>query len=586
MTVRTARSGLLVLEVPLDSAVDAWGEPELGLGQVTDVHRNDRGEIAVVILAIASKVWLSKQVELEFTDTHIVYRVRVTGSGQRVLDANYLLDRSRPSGATAMDQVYSPRFDWHRAQVVTETDQDESLAAQQWLSPPPLTYVLSGAGEQVWAAVVPDPGAYNFQSFDYTGSRGPSFRLTYEAHTVVSGTFELPALVFGFGAGPGNDAVAASVDWARSRSLLPQISMGEVPQWWTEPIFCGWGQMRFDYRRDHLGHENGSFINVTSYCTELRYRNYLTALESAGVNPGTVIIDMGWAREAARSTPDPGRWADLRGFVDEQHSRGRRVLLWFAPLVAEGLPADACMTLDGLVIAPDPTSAVYAEILASELHRMLSSEEGCLNADGLKIDFTQSLPSEDGRFVNRLTHFAALINETDPTLMYPRLSAGRSTLIRTAKPLWGIELLHQAMVLVYRGAKAVKTEAMIVAHTANPYFADVLDVLRLNDLDGDCEDVLAVMRNRAALARACSPKWLIDTDDDLMVDRARWRSYAELQPQLGIPDTYYATGIAQSMERLGPEDHALLREIWDDYRRSGPRGRGVASPTSDQTVRA
>ena len=91
-------------------------------------------------------------------------------------------------------------------------------------------------------------------------------------------------------------------------------------------------------------------------------------------------------------------------------------------------------------------------------------------------------------------------------------------------------------------------------------------MLRLNDLDGDCEDVLGVMRNRAALATICSPAWLIDTDDDLMVDRARWRAYAELQPQLGIPDTYYATGIAQSMEPLSPEDHARLREIWAAYR--------------------
>ncbi|HZL04937.1 MAG TPA: hypothetical protein VFE45_05905, partial [Coriobacteriia bacterium] len=108
------------------------------------------------------------------------------------------------------------------------------------------------------------------------------------------------------------------------------------------------------------------------------------------------------------------------------------------------------------------------------------------------------------------------------------------------------------------------------AHTANPYFADVVDVLRLNDLDGDCEDVLGVMSNRAALARICSPAWLVDTDDDLMVDRARWRAYAELQPQLGIPDTYYATGIAQSMELLGPEDHTRLRQIWQEYREARP----------------
>ncbi len=565
LEVRTA-SGLLVLDVPVDSAVDTWGEPEPGGGRVSLTSETRRGDTTVVTLDVTSQVWVSKQIELEIGVDRLVYRVRVNGSGQRLLDATYLLDRGRAPGSTSMTEVYAPRFDWFDAAISVSPGQDESLAAQQWLSPPPLTYVLSGAGEHVWCSVVPEPGAYNFHSFDYTGTRGPSFALSYEAHTKVDGQFELPALVLGFGDGPGNEAVAASVSWAREGGHLPAIRNEEVPDWWSEPIFCGWGQMRFDYRRDHQGHENGNFINVTSYCTELRYRNYLAALDEAGVDPGTIVIDMGWAREAARAAPDPDRWADLRGFVDEQHARGRKVLLWFTPFVAHGLPVEACMTLDGEIVAPDPTSSAYAEILEAELHRMLSGEQGCLDADGLKIDFTQCVPSEDGRFVSRIPHFGGLINETDADLMYPRLSEGRTSLLRTAEPLWGIELLRRAMELVHRAVKRAKADAMVMAHTANPYFSDVVDVLRLNDLDGDCEDVLGVMSNRAALARICSPAWLIDTDDDLMVDRARWRAYAELQPALGIPDTYYATGIAQSMELLGPEDHARLREIWQEYR--------------------
>ncbi|MCL3861060.1 hypothetical protein M1R94_08595 [Actinotalea sp. K2] len=571
LEVRTS-SGLLVLDVPLDSAVDAWGHPEAGGQAMGELVETSRDGSTVLILEVGSDVWRRKEIEVELGADHVVYRVRVAGDGQRVLDAGYFVDRARPPGVTGMTSVYAPRFDWFDAEPRVAPDREESLGVQQWLSPPPLTYVLSGdegeGVESVWCAVVPEPGAYDFQSFDYTGGRGPSFRLTYEAHTVVDGVLDLPALVLGFGAGPGNDAVGASVTWARDRRFLPAISRSEVPAWWSEPIFCGWGQMRYDYRRDHQGHENGNFINVTSYCTELRYRNYLTALEEAGVNPGTIVVDMGWAREAARAAPDPDRWADLRGFVNEQHARGRKVLLWFTPFVAEGLPVEACMTLGDEIVAPDPTSPVYAQILAAELHTMLSSEPGCLNADGLKIDFTQCVPSEDGRFVNRMQHFGGLINESDVTLMYPRLSTGRTSLVTTHGSAWGIEIVRRAMELVHRGAKSAKPDAMVMAHTANPYFADVVDVLRLNDLDGDCQDVLGVMSNRAALAAICSPQWLIDTDDDLMVDRDRWLAYAELQPHLGIPDTYYATGIAQSMEAIRPEDYADLRRIWAGYRES------------------
>ena len=569
LEVRTA-SGLLVLDVPLDSAIDAWGHTEEGGQLVGEVAETSRDGRTVLTVEVGSDVWDRKEIELELGDGYLVYRVRVHGDGKRVLDAGYFVDRGRPAGSTEATAVYVPRFDWFDAQISVTPDQEESLAAQQWLSPPPLTYVLGAetetGTESVWCAVVPEPGRYDFQSFDYTGGRGPSFRLTYEAHTLVEGVLDLPALVLGFGAGPGNDAVGASVAWARAHGFLPPVGRSEVPAWWSEPIFCGWGQMRYDYRRDHQGHENGNFINVTSYCTELRYRNYLTALDEAGVDPGTIVIDMGWAREAARAAPDPDRWADLRGFVDEQHARGRKVLLWFTPFVAQGLPVEACMTLDGEIVAPDPTSPLYAQILAAELRTMLSGEAGCLDADGLKIDFTQCVPSEDGRFVNRVQHFGGLINETDPTSMYPRLSTGRTSLVTTHAPAWGIEIVRRAMELVHRGAKSAKPDAMVMAHTANPYFADVVDVLRLNDLDGECQDVLGVMSNRAALAAICSPQWLIDTDDDLMVDRDRWLAYAELQPQLGIPDTYYATGIAQSMEELRPQDYARLREIWAGYR--------------------
>lgn len=575
LTVRSATTGRLLLDVPLDPQIDVLGSrDDATVVQSVEVTRG-KDEIRAT-LSYSSAVWAAKVVHVSITANTVTYRVEVTGNDLRITDARLLASTTAPGRTLAVD-VYVPRFDWFEAQVRIPTDADDTLAAQQWLSPPPLVYVFGSGAESFWVAAAPRPGAFTMHSFDYTGSQGVSFRLTYEGHTRVDGTYSLPEVVIGFGDGDGNAGVRAAVGHLRATGRLPEPSPRPIPAWWREPIFCGWGQMRFDYRRDHAGHENGTFINVTSYCTELRYRNYLAALDEAGVDPGTIVIDMGWAKDPALGLPDPDRWGDMRAFIDEQHARGRRVLLWYAPVVHQGLPTEACMTLDGVPVAPDPTSAAYASILAEQVRLMISPDPGCLDADGFKIDFTQCVASESGRFVSRIPHFGGLINETDESLLYPRLGEGRDTLISTRGEAWGIELIRLHLELLHGAAHRIKPDAMIMSHAANPYLEDVIDVLRLNDLDGDCDDVLGVMGNRAELARICSPNWLIDTDDDLMIDRRRWLAYAELQPLLGIPDTYYATGIAHSQERLTGEDHARLRQIWDRYRR-GLEGEPTTSP--------
>ena len=257
----------------------------------------------------------------------------------------------------------------------------------------------------------------------------------------------------------------------------------------------------------------------------------------------------------------------MRGFIDEQHSKGRKVLLWYTPVVTQGLPDDACMTLFDKPVCPDPTSPVYQQILAEEIRKMISSEPDCLNADGFKIDFTQNTPSENGRFLSYINNFWGLINEDNEKYLYPPL-AERQELIQTHGNKWGVEILRDYIRLLHENMKIHKSDAMLITHTPNPYFSEIVDVLRLNDLDGDCQDVLGVMQNRATVARMCAQNWLLDTDNDLMVDKARWRAYIQLQPQLGIPDTYYASAIANSQEQFDERDYALLRQVWAQYRES------------------
>ncbi len=467
------------------------------------------------------------------------------------------------------DLTYVPRFDWHASQVFVAADEEDSLSCQQWLSPPPFCYGLKKDGEYLYCGVGARQGEYNFISYDYKGSiKGAYFQLDYEGHTLVEDTFTTPHLILGPGQDSANGSIESYIHYLRKANYLPEITEKFIPSWWREPIFCGWGEMRYDYRKDHDGQENGTFINVTRYATEATFRHYMDVMDEKQVNPGTIIIDMGWAENPALGAPSKRRWINMRKFIDEQHDLGRKVLLWYTPVVTKGLPVEACMTLKGKPLAPDPTNPLYQEILKEEIRLMLSSDADGLNADGFKIDFTQNTPSEKGRFRNYLTSFWGLIQDDDGSenpYVYPSLSEGREK-IQTYGKEWGVEILRKYIELIYTNMKTVKKDSVLITHTANPYFADIVDILRLNDLDGECDNVLDIMQNRFEISKMCNKYWLIDTDNDLMYDKDKWRDYIELQPKLGIPDTYYITAIATSMETFEDEDYDLLKRVWSQYR--------------------
>ncbi|THF76561.1 alpha-amylase family protein [Cohnella fermenti] len=587
--------------LPMQSRIHALEEPDLADEGAIRLIREQRsgGGLSLTFAADGGGIWASKTYVFAFGADSVCYRVEVSGAGKRIDDVYYCAadwmaagpgDREAASGEGDAPRwrggrpgfagYYAPRFDWSTGFVFRRPDEPDSLNCQQWLSPPPFCYALRQGDRWTSCGILAEPGAFRFLGFDYVVSPGGefSFRLDYEGHTLVGETgFRTPELRFGFRpAAGGNEAVGEYVRALADRMRLAKSgeagSGHSQPSWWVEPMFCGWGQQRYDYRGDHNGTENGHFLNVGEYATEEKYRSYVAHMEAHGIHPGTIIIDYKWAAQDALAAPDPLKWSGMRAFIDEQHRRGRRVLLWYSPLLAEGLPVEACMTLDGRVVAADPTSERYREIVAEQIRRMVDDAPGCLNADGLKIDFTQNLASERRGFRNYLSTSWALLNQSDPEHSYPRLSDGRDSLVRTAGASWGVELLRDYIQAIYSAMKAAKPDAMLIAHTANPYFADIADVLRLNDLDGESPDVLAIMRNRAEIARLCNSDWLIDPDNDLMADKRMWRNYVQAQPLLGIPVTYYIRGIAASGEPFDEADYAHLRGVWRDYRERMARG--------------
>ncbi len=504
-----------------------------------------------IIVNFDSSSWKNEKIVIHFNESYIVFSLIVEGTS-KITNVRYfnIIDGYK--------KYIAPRFDWSTFPVIKNIDENDILSCQQWLSPPPFTMVLTDNNDYQALGVMAKKGENNFERVEI----GRQIKLCFEGHLEVDNCeYELPSLVLSPRSNNLEKALSNYVDILKENKCIDTIDNKIIPAWWNKPIFCGWGQMRYDYRRDHDGHENGNFVNVTDYCSQNRYCEYVNDLESNDINPGTIIIDMGWAKNAALGKEDLDKWPNLKDFIKKEHDKGRHVLLWYSPLISQGLNDDCCLTLYGRAVAPDPTNEKYVQILRDEITYMLKE----LDADGFKIDFTQNTPSEEDIFTTYINSFWGLINENNEKHLYKKRTERKELIKVSKKNVWGVELLKLYIENIYKIMKDVKKDSLLITHTCNPYFSDVVDMLRLNDLDGESDAVLEIMKGRAMLARISCDKWLIDTDNDLMVDLNHWRDYITIQAKLGIPDTYYTNHIAMSFEKLTKDDYSLLKNVFESF---------------------
>jgi hypothetical protein len=407
-------------------------------------------------------------------------------------------------------------------EVVLGVNGDGELGRGRWFfTPPPLVLACRRDDDERWLGlglVAPVAELGFVQAVYRPGDRAFHLVLDYEGHTEVDGRFEAPAVVLTPGLASPYDGIRAQAEPRAPR---------EQPAWWRGGIFCGWGA------QCHLAATGNG--RAPELATQARYDGFLAALAAHDVHPPTIVIDDKWQRTYGRNEPDEAKWPDLRGWIAARHEEGRRVLLWWKAWDPEGLPDELCVRRpDGTAVAVDPTAPASAELLREVMHELLSPAG--LDADGLKVDFTAQTPSG-----------ASLA------------AHGRA---------WGISLLHELLRVVYDAAKEAKPDALVITQTPHPAFADVTDMVRLNDMlrlddPGPVrpDTVVPQMRHRAAVASAALPDRLVDTDDWTIPDLATWRDYLEVKLELGVPSLYYATHLDLTGEPLEEQDYAALRRV-------------------------
>lgn len=523
------------------------------VGEIVSVSLEREQESVALHLVSRSECWDSKDVFWKFSEHNIDHYCIIKGSKEfQIDDLSFLGDCAgeRQLSFGNFDKVFCPS---PNADGVNEFKPSEvalnSISARVWrggigfFTPAPFFVAFQWNNQiSIGLGIFCKPGENNFSNFAYIGSvDGFALRLDYDSATKAKSPWIMPTLRLYF----GNDRFDLLEQYCRDLYIngFAQKNNRQKKSWWFGPIFCGWGEqcsqaMRLSLnKRDH----KRNLELARSACTQKNYQHWLCNLRKHGLKPQILIIDDGWAESAGSVLPNPERWSDLRGFIENCHQQGIKVLLWWNCWESDVIPYEETIrSIEGTSAigvygsrCADPTNPAFIQRFKKIIFKLLGRDKGCLNADGLKVDILGSLPSGKGYIV------------------YDNL--------------WGVELLKAMLSLIYEAAKEVKDEALIESHSANSYFNDTLDMLRLNDIICPEGKELDVMKFRYEVARRASPDWLIDTDGWPIRNLEHLHKYVRLQPELGVPALYYAKSLGETPVSFTDEEYSLIRSVWSKY---------------------
>ncbi|MEI6422244.1 MAG: hypothetical protein WCP55_08500, partial [Lentisphaerota bacterium] len=217
-------------------------------------------------------------------------------------------------------------------------------------SPPPFAVGIVGQNRQTLLAVGADSGWHLWNEIEFIAdNEGVTVRIDLEGHSNPAEVAKHVRITLT----QGKDGESLLALLARGLSeLYPDAYLKPAqltPSWWSRPIYCGWGdQISLSMWLEGVGIEP----RAVAYNTQGLHERWIRRLEQADVPFGTVTIDNGWS-PAGTLKPNKDNWPNLKEFTRRQHDAGRKVLLWIATWLWDGLPDEWCVFADGIKLCAD-----------------------------------------------------------------------------------------------------------------------------------------------------------------------------------------------------------------------------------------
>lgn len=482
-----------------------------------------------------SSEWDEVVYTLRVMESHAEYFITVRGKGD-VDSVDYFIgnpeDNCRGS-EYEFDTGYMP------IPTVDGAAQCEFSAQREcnefsYLTVPPLfvyTFDIMQIEPKLAMGLVADPGNHNFTKFDYRNHSGNFlkrfwFTTDQDGHTHVDGEWKTPSIII-YGALDRMDSLKFYSDYYFATKKADAKDQTEKkPRFWYGPMACGWIEQA-SYEMKHGIGRGGADMAYQPL-----YDAFNAELERRDLHPTIMIIDDKWQTTYGGAEINPEKWPDLRGWIDDTLAKyNRYTMLWYKLWDAEGLPEEMTMPDGKGGRVADPTNPKYREYLRETMHRLLSSDEGCANAWGLKLDYAFIQP------------------------------VGKDAVSYDGK--YGVELYLEYIKLIYKYAKEAKPEACISGSPCHPLFAAYVDHARLHDYYPDLRRVYEEFKFRRDIWATALPGALIDTDGAAFHSHRDTMRHMRLAAKLGIPDLYCITDMPSIT--LTDEDWEQVANLWREY---------------------
>lgn len=495
------------------------------------VEDKTEGDTRTLTWENKSSLWTNKIYTLECSPLRFAFKVKVEGSG-KVDSVDYFtgnIDEAGHGSEYEFQDGFTPCISWYNQE---DYYFKACMSCHRWsvlMVPPMFCYAFrcEGISRRLAFGLVAQKGEHNFNAFDYNRIASHNWKSTFclstdqYGHTSVDGEWEAPYII-GYGAEDEFDAVRQYSKYYFSSKIAEPKKKTIPPKFWNGPMACGWIEQ---FSHDELP------ISCVDKAREEVYLDYIDKLHKGGLYPRCLIIDDKWQTEYCTDIANPEKFPDMRAFVDARHAEGIHTMLWFKIFDPEGLDESAVVVTEKGERRVDVSHPEFLKVLDEALYRIFSSDEGCYDCDGIKIDYAFQIP------------------------------IGRKFTTFSGK--YGVELLYEFMKHIYETAKKIKPYALINCSPCHPYFSHICDQGRLHDYDGQNRFCREDMGFRAKMFSIAMPGTLLDTDNagfNTKRDTMRWMLS---QPDFGVPDIYCVSALP-SMS-FDEEDLKALSRVWEEY---------------------